>query len=230
MTAYLNPDDDRFYEEGVKLRIKWNKMLRNLDPNFLNNRDLMNETFLNLFFRYSSFERHYHNPVHILECLTEFKDLESLSNHPEEIKLALFFHDSIYDTPAKDNEEKSAEFMREVMGRVINKNSLDISARVIFATKHNYLVTDTDERLGVSIDLSILGKSWSRYQDYMAGIRKEYFLVEKKDYCLGRAKVLEGFLAREKIYPHSFFEEKYERTGRENLAREIDMLTKYRLS
>lgn len=56
--------------------------------------------------------RHYHTLQHLLECLALFDPVRTLSRHPGEIELALWFHDAVYDPTRDDNEERSAEWAR----------------------------------------------------------------------------------------------------------------------
>jgi predicted metal-dependent HD superfamily phosphohydrolase len=58
---------------------------------------------------YQAKERRYHNLEHIAQCLKAFDDLRTLSQAPQAVELAIWFHDIIYDSKAKDNEERSAE-------------------------------------------------------------------------------------------------------------------------
>jgi predicted metal-dependent HD superfamily phosphohydrolase len=220
----INPIEDRFWAEGVLLRREWIKMLKELNPRLLTDKNLPDEKFKDLFFEYSSIDRYYHNLKHILECLREFRIVEQKSNYPQEVRLALFYHDLVYDTHAKDNEEKSASILIEDMKNFIPARSLENSVKLVMATKHDKIPETNDEKLAVSIDLAILGKPWPRYLNYSQGIRKEYSWVSEEDFRNGRAKVLESFLAKEKIYPHEFFKEKYEAMARVNLQKEIKML------
>jgi predicted metal-dependent HD superfamily phosphohydrolase len=57
---------------------------------------------------YSSPDRYYHNFTHIQDCLSVFDQTSSLAAHPEEVELAIWFHDAVYDTKRNDNEQKSA--------------------------------------------------------------------------------------------------------------------------
>lgn len=56
--------------------------------------------------RYSESHRAYHTLAHIQHCLDEFEQVRHLIANPDAVELALWYHDAIYDTKAKDNEEK----------------------------------------------------------------------------------------------------------------------------
>src|SRR5688572_15448512 len=64
---------------------------------------------------YSSPDRYYHNLTHIQDCLSVFDQTSSLVAHPEEVELAIWFHDAVYDTRRSDNEQKSAEWAEAVI-------------------------------------------------------------------------------------------------------------------
>src|SRR5262245_35431616 len=107
---------------------------------------------------YSESWRAYHNLTHIGHCLSEFANAKSLAQSAEAIEAAIWFHDLVYDTHAKDNEERSAEFGREVLteGGLPEAFARKVTS-LILATKHNHAPTAHDEALMVDIDLSILG-------------------------------------------------------------------------
>ena len=58
--------------------------------------------------QYNHADRKYHTQQHLTECFTHFNDIQHLAKHPEEIALALWFHDAIYKIGRNDNEQKSA--------------------------------------------------------------------------------------------------------------------------
>ena len=75
--------------------------------------------------RYSQPERHYHNLRHIAECLAEFDTARHLARQPVAVELAIWFHDTIYEPQAADNEERSAELAKQ---RVAEAGAMPIYA------------------------------------------------------------------------------------------------------
>src|ERR687891_619614 len=62
---------------------------------------------------YSEPHRKYHTMLHLQECFAHLERVRSFAERSSEVELALWFHDSIYDTHRKDNEERSAEWARD---------------------------------------------------------------------------------------------------------------------
>lgn len=65
--------------------------------------------YADLVARYTKPHRAYHTPAHIEHCLEELKQVRHLVANPDAVEMALWYHDAIYDTRAKDNKEKSAK-------------------------------------------------------------------------------------------------------------------------
>ena len=59
---------------------------------------------------YSEPQRHYHTLQHLGEALGLLQPALGLAAHPGEVALALWFHDTVYETQAKDNEARSADW------------------------------------------------------------------------------------------------------------------------
>jgi len=190
--------------------------------------DLAKDFQQELFARYSEPKRAYHTLRHITEGFMEYGDLIRLNliEDPQAFGYAWWCHDAVYvidsdPAYAPQNELWSADFAEEWLKRF--GAAPEFIARVrghILATKHNQFPEDLDAQLLVDVDLSILGKSRMRFDEYERQIRQEYSYVLREQYIEGRTRVLKGFLPphREHIYFTEYFRAKYEAQARENLA------------
>ena len=176
--------------------------------------------------RYREPHRYYHDLDHIEACLEEFHEVEHLLTHPFEVWLAIWFHDIVYITRGKDNEEASVEYTRKSLGGLLVEGSIDLVSRLILVTKHDSPALSKDEEFIMDIDLAILGKDVQTFDEYEKAIRKEYHWVPEAHFSKGRTDILMGFIERESIYQSGFFKEKYEEKARENLRRSIKRLKK----
>src|SRR5256885_1237811 len=64
---------------------------------------------------YSEPQRHYHTLQHLGEAMGLLQPALGLAAHPGEVALALWFHDAVYQTQAKDNEARSADWAAAVL-------------------------------------------------------------------------------------------------------------------
>lgn len=214
----------KFYKE---LKPKWNNLMTEIEANQdFNIHSIEHQkedaAFLEIYKKYSEKKRHYHNLLHILACLKEFKEVKDLAEHPLELQAGIIGHDVIYNTRARGNEQQSADYMQNLFLKL--GSSHDFAKKVhdlILLTKHDKVPKIIDGKIIVDIDLSIFGKSEKEFDEYDKNIRKEYSWVSEEDFRNSRAKVLQSFLNRKKIYATNFFREKYEERARINLKRVI---------
>ena len=177
---------------------------------------------------YSAPERHYHNLEHLAEMFRVTDRLSAEVEQPDALHLAVWFHDAVYDSRAKDNERRSGELAVDLLGPIgVPSSAIERIVSMIWATAHTADGTPPalrDARALLDADLAILGASPERYERYAADIRKEYAWVPEADYRAGRAKVLERFLAAPRIYHTQLLFEEGEHRARENLRAEIAKL------
>ena len=221
MIFSFDPLDGKYWKEGIQLRGRWVQVIEELGGNFDFYSEDLGKTsvtyeFFQLFYRYSEKHRFYHTPKHVLQCL---KELESLAS--PELKLALFFHDVVYDPKAHDNEEQSVQYAQRVMEHLGLKQIGSVS-NLILQTKHSEKPRNLEEKLIVDADLSIFGKPEEIFEEYEREIRKEYSFVCDEEFKIGRKKVLEYFLSRDSIYQTEIFKRRYEAQARKNLERSIN--------
>jgi predicted metal-dependent HD superfamily phosphohydrolase len=95
---------------------------------------------------------------------------------------------------------------------------------MIRATAAHETSADPATRLMLDLDLAVLGAAPPVYAAYAAAIRREYAAVPEAIWRLGRAGVLDRFLARPRLYQTRLFQERLEGAARINLAAEADAL------
>jgi predicted metal-dependent HD superfamily phosphohydrolase len=172
--------------------------------------------------RYGEPHRAYHTMDHVAFCLGLLDGVRDLATRPNEVEMALWFHDVVYDPHAHDNETRSAALARETCRMF--KLPGPFGKRVhhlIAATRHRVTPTDADARLVVDIDLAVLGQPPEVFDDYERRIRREYATVEEGTFWLARVAVLREFLARPRLYATAHFHDLYEGQARSNLSRSI---------
>jgi predicted metal-dependent HD superfamily phosphohydrolase len=228
MSLFSNdPLMNRFWREGMELQPRWFELFDNLGIKFdykseESGQTSLNFEFLQVFNRYSEAHRFYHTPKHLLDCLTEFRGVEKLAKDPLAVTLALWFHDVIYDTKAKDNEARSRDYMKRVLSNLgVSHNLVNSANRLVLVTDHKTSIKNTDEALAVDVDLSIFGKPEEVFEEYNKNIRMECLWVPEDQYRAERKQVLRNFLNRAHIYQTKQFRQKYEESARINLERAI---------
>ncbi|MFY0628814.1 MAG: hypothetical protein JXR05_00455 [Flavobacteriaceae bacterium] len=143
------------------------------------------------------------------------------------VLFAIWFHDIVYKSSKKDNEEKSAKLAQSILQKFsIEEERINKVYELILSTKAHQikLEEDKDNAFLLDLDLYILGQDWKVYQVYIRNIRKEYSLYPDFLYRPGRRKVLEGFLERKTLYFTKKYQDIFEVKARQNLEREIKLL------
>lgn len=175
---------------------------------------------------YSGSKRHYHNLQHLSHLLAQITEVKAQILRWDVILFSLYYHDIVYKGTKSDNEAKSAVFAVKRMGELGVPNELIENCEVqILATKSHELSGNSDTNLFTDADLAILGSNWEDYVAYYESVRKEYAVYPDFMYRPGRKKVLEHFLKMPKIYKTDYFYRKFEAEARENIAREIALLS-----
>jgi pantetheine-phosphate adenylyltransferase len=177
--------------------------------------------FDELYERYSEQGRYYHDLDHIWKSLPDI-----LSFDDPIFTFAWWFHDSVYDPTKSDNEDRSADFSQNVAIRMgLSEEEIIRIARLISATKHNWIISDCGDGLQEIADIDLLSLASNEYYfaQNSANIRKEYSMYSDEEYRIGRLGFLENFSKRSKIYYTKAYADK-EESARKNLAREIERL------
>lgn len=175
--------------------------------------------------RYSEPHRAYHTLRHIEHCLDEFEAVRQDARDPVAVEMALWYHDAIYDTRRRDNEELSAVLAEQTaaaagLGPAFGKRVGDL----IRVSTHKRSAADPDGRIFADVDLAILGQEPEAFAEYERQVRQEYAWVSEAEFRSARAKILEVFLDRFSVYTTPAFVDKYEKQARLNLTASLLVL------
>lgn len=174
--------------------------------------------------RYAEPQRHYHTLGHLEECFTRFEQVRSRMTDPSEVAVALLYHDAVYDPRAADNEARSAELaVAEMRRRAASPAAIEGVRDMILATRHAESPSTSDAALLLDIDLGILAADEARFDEYEREVRAEYAWVPGILFRRKRREILEGFLARGRIFTSGAFDAD-EAPARANLTRSIGRL------
>jgi predicted metal-dependent HD superfamily phosphohydrolase len=172
---------------------------------------------------YSGADRHYHNLEHLnnfyhqlMLCQTQVKDWESLV-------VAMVYHDAIYNSSDRKDEERSAELAISRLNEIgFPQEKIHMISTLILATKTHAGSSNDDVNYFNDADMSILGLDRDTYIRYTKNVRLEYAATPNFD--AGRRKVLNYFLSMQQIFKTAFFSSRYEAAARANIAWEITTL------
>ena len=92
------------------------------------------------------------------------------------------------------------------------------------STRHEALPEGMDASILVDVDLSILGASEERFDEYEKQVRAEYAWVPRPLYRRGRRRILESFASRSTVFNTASFIALYEAQARANLERALARL------
>jgi predicted metal-dependent HD superfamily phosphohydrolase len=177
---------------------------------------------------YQSPERHYHNLDHLAEMFRTVGGLAAITDDLRFVHLAIWFHDAVYDSRAKDNEARSADLAVKLLGPAgVPRSDLEKLVRLIDATAHRADApppNDREANLLLDADLAILGAPSARYREYAAAIRAEYDWVPDAEYRTGRAAVLRGFQSRPRLFRTDALHSECDEQARLNLRWELNSL------
>ncbi|WP_281753969.1 HD domain-containing protein [Neptunitalea chrysea] len=170
---------------------------------------------------YTGKKRYYHNLQHIHYMWQLASKHQQYIPDYKVLLWAIFYHDLVYNVSYGNNELKSANIAVARMAQLgISKTEQQLCHDLIMATKHHN-ATSTTAAYMVDFDLAILGTSPEVYATYNQNIRKEYAIYPMCMYKKRRIKVLEHFLAMERIFKTDTFYTLLESKAHENLFEEL---------
>lgn len=157
--------------------------------------------------KYDEPNRHYHNREHITNMLDGLSDIIGMDDSRfKHLRVAILYHDIIYDSKSSTNEIDSIEYMYSNYDGVCDKEYIAI---LIEFTKYNLSVTDFVSRYDLfkypnlredliiftRLDFGILLHEDGEFQEHEEKIRKEYSHIPDDIFIIGRENVLKKIIS-----------------------------------
>jgi predicted metal-dependent HD superfamily phosphohydrolase len=192
---------------------------------FVNDERLIESLWQKIVIEHSTRNRHYHNLNHLEYILVALEKVREKISDWDAVIFSIVYHDIVYRAHRKDNEAQSMLFAKEALASLqVGDFIIAHCIEIIHATKGHSFSNDEDVNYFTDADLSILGSSPEQYMQYARAVRQEYRLYPDLIYRPGRKKVLQHFLAMDRIFKTAYFFNLYEEAARQNLTRELHSL------
>jgi predicted metal-dependent HD superfamily phosphohydrolase len=165
--------------------------------------------------------RAYHTAQHIDECLGLLDSVAAQLLVPDDIELAIWLHDAVYDPQAKDNEARSAQLAAQWFAALAPARLQQLTQRIMATQGHAPLPHDSDGQALLDIDLAILATAPARFAQYSHQVRHEYSFVEASLYETKRREFFQHMAQRPQLYFHPALATQLEPLARRNLAQAL---------
>lgn len=148
-----------------------------------------------LLFKWNEPTRFYHNTKHLTQIIKDiesnawFSELSVFEKHC--LLVAAFFHDVIYDTKIKDNEDKSIEFFK----KCYKGNDIEFIStvtRLIEATKYRKRPSNKLERIFWDADNSVFKKGYTQLLKNEKLIQQEWKWMPKDKFKEGKIEFIKS--------------------------------------
>ena len=202
---------------------KWTALI----TKYTANSSLIASSWVEIAQHYTQRNRAYHNLTHLQSMFQELKQSEHQIKDLDVLEFAIWYHDLIYNSLKKDNEERSADFAKKILSQTnLATERIEKCYQLILATKTHHArdTNDLDEKLMIDLDLEILSRDWVTYKVYCQQIRKEYWMYPGPLFRKGRKQAMQHFLERPNIYQSAIYRQEKEAQARANIQREIEEL------
>ena len=210
----------------MQLREKWDELVRDFQQ-----KNLSDRYYQELVKAYSGKKRFYHDLEHIREFYGLFEKHRPAIQSPDVFQFAIWYHDFIYKIlHATVNEKlsarKAALQLKQLQWEA--EKIRQVEALILDTRFHQIKASKglPDAPWFLDMDLSILGSTAEQYDRYRRQIRREYWVIPSPVFKKGRIRALRRFLERPRIFHTDIFFEEYETRARENMERELTLLTR----
>lgn len=169
--------------------------------------------------------RRYHTRGHLREVLTYVEELADYAVDPDAVRLAAWYHDSVYQGQP-DDEERSAQRAEADLAALGVDPTLvaEVSRLVRVTIGHEPADGDRNGETLCDADLAVLGVDPDRYRANTAAVRAEHAQVPDTDFRTGRARVVRKLLSAPALFRTPLARSRWESRARANLNDELRSL------
>ena len=169
--------------------------------------------------------RRYHALCHLREVLTYVEEVADYAADPDAVRLAAWYHDSVYQGRPDDEECSARRAEADLAALGVAASFVAEVARLVRVTMGHHPADD--DRNGEALcdaDLAVLGVEPDRYRANTAAVRAEYDHVPDSDFRAGRARLVRALLAGPAVFHTPLARSRWESRARANLAAELRSL------
>ena len=170
--------------------------------------------------------RRYHCVAHLRDVLAAVDELAFCADDANAVRLAAWYHDSVYDG-RPDDEERSARRAETELSRLgVRAGLVDEVARLVRLTvTHDPAAGDHNGEVLSDADLSALAVRPDVYRRNTAAIRLEYTHIDDTVFTKGRLQVLAALLEAPAVFRTEAGRQRWEASARQNMLAEMADLT-----
>lgn len=173
-------------------------------------------------FNYLAPSRHYHSWRHIGQMLGDLDKHFPQHRENDVLKMAIVYHDVVYDATAKNNEAMSARVAMRELSPYFEQDDLDEIHRLIMLTvDHSTTEADQLGKVIIDLDLARMGSEIDEYFENSLLIRREFGMFTDEQWCFGRRAFINKMLDKEYIFQTDYGRVLWETTARLNLCGEL---------
>src|SRR3990167_7323862 len=168
----------------------------------------------------------YHNLDHLSFMLKLLDNYRPILRNSAVVDFAVFFHDVVYISGSKINEEKSAFYAQDILFSMgAGFVTVDEVNRLITASKDHEVEEGArdDTHFFLDADMAILGSDEESYKRYREGVAKDYESIDPKLYLEGRLAFLRG-LVDKRIFSTDEMHQRFHERAQANIKSEIALL------
>ncbi len=170
--------------------------------------------------RWQEPHRAYHDVRHLAQALSAAGFVAD-GRAPLAVRLALWFHDAVYQLRPGQDEEDSARLAEQRLAGLLRDEEIAEVARLVRLTAtHTVAADDPAGAILADADLSVLGQPPGRYHVYVRDVRTEYGHLSDTEFRQGRLAVLERLAGRDPLYATESGRAAWAELARANLAEE----------